>query len=148
LIEERLHQHVEGQPPEALTTIIRESNIACPVCGQRDWTEVRQFNLMFRTTLGQVEASGVEVYLRPETAQAIFVDYRNVMQTSRVKIPFGIGQIGKAFRNEITPGNFIFRTLEFEQMEIEYFIRESAWESSFDEWLDDMRAFLGQIGIG
>lgn len=147
LIEERLDREVEGLSDEELSQIIQEANIACPVCGQRDWTPVRQFNLMFRTVLGPVESSGTEAYLRPETAQAIFLNYRNVLQSSRVKIPFGIAQIGKAFRNEITPGNFIFRLLEFEQMEIEYFIRPETWEATFEEWLEAMRAFFRFIGL-
>lgn len=148
LIEELLGRSVEGATTDEMTRIIREANLACPVCGQRDWTEVRQFNLMFRTFLGPVEASGTHAFLRPETAQAIFLDYRNVLQSSRVKIPFGIAQIGKAFRNEITPGNFIFRLLEFEQMEIEYFIRPEGWEPIFDEWLQQMQAFFRFIGLG
>ncbi len=147
LIEEKLDRSVEGLPPAELTEIIKSSNIACPVCGVRDWTDVRQFNLMFQTVLGPVEESGTPVYLRPETAQAIFLDYRSVMQSSRTKIPFGIAQVGKAFRNEITPGNFIFRLLEFEAMEIEYFIRESEWESTFEDWLQQIGAFFHSIGI-
>ncbi len=108
---------------------------------------MRQFNLMFQTVLGPVESSGTSVYLRPETAQAIFLDYRSVMQSSRTKIPFGIGQIGKAFRNEITPGNFIFRLLEFELMEIEYFIREAEWQPTFDSWLEQISAFFRSLGL-
>lgn len=147
LIEEKLDRSAEGLPPAEMTEIITSSNIACPVCGKRDWTEVRQFNLMFRTQFGPVEATGTSVYLRPETAQAIFLDYRSVLQSSRVKIPFGIAQIGKAFRNEITPGNFIFRLLEFEMMEIEYFIRESDWQATFDSWLEQIAAFYRSIGL-
>lgn len=147
LIEERLHRATEGLSLEAMTELIWQSNLACPVCGARDWTPVRKFNLMFRTFIGPVEEESTAVYLRPETAQAIFVNFRQVLQTSRVKIPFGIGQIGKAFRNEITPGNFIFRLLEFEQMEIEYFIRPERWEKMFDHWLDEMARFLREIGL-
>ncbi|MGA7671786.1 MAG: glycine--tRNA ligase [Nitrolancea sp.] len=147
LIEDRLGRTVEGLPPAELTEIIRSSNIACPFCGVRDWTDVRQFNLMFQTMLGPVEESGTPVYLRPETAQAIFLDYRSVMQTSRTKIPMGIAQVGKAFRNEITPGNFIFRLLEFEIMEIEYFFRENEWESTFESWLQLIRDFYRTIGL-
>ncbi len=147
LIEEKLGRSVEGQPPSELTEIIRSSNIACPFCGVRDWTDVRQFNLMFETMLGPVEESGTRVYLRPETAQAIFLDYRSVLQTSRAKIPLGIAQVGKAFRNEITPGNFIFRLLEFEIMEIEYFFRENEWEKSFDMWLQLIDDFYRTIGL-
>lgn len=147
LIEEKLDRSAEGLPVAELSQIIRDSNIACPVCGSRDWTDVRQFNLMFQTVLGPVESSGTPVFLRPETAQAIFLDFRSVMQSSRTKIPFGIAQIGKAFRNEITPGNFIFRLLEFEAMEIEYFIRESDWEPTFESWLDEIRSFYRNIGL-
>jgi glycyl-tRNA synthetase len=130
-----------------MTRLVQEANLACLVCGVRDWTPVRKFNLMFRTFIGPVETESTPVYLRPETAQAIFVNFKNVVQTSRVKIPFGIGQIGKAFRNEITPGNFIFRLLEFEQMEIEYFIRPEMWEEYFDHWLNEMGQFLRWIGF-
>ncbi len=147
LIEDKLGRSVEGLPPAELTEIIRSSNIACPFCGVRDWTDVRQFNLMFQTVLGPVEESGTPVYLRPETAQAIFLDYRSVLQTSRAKIPMGIAQVGKAFRNEITPGNFIFRLLEFEIMEIEYFFRETEWESTFETWLQLIRDFYRTIGL-
>jgi glycyl-tRNA synthetase len=146
-IEERLDRPAEGLPIDELTAILKEANLACPVCGQREWTEVRQFNMMFRTHLGPVEESGTEVYLRPETAQNIFLNFKNVMQTTRVKFPFGIAQIGKAFRNEITPGNFIFRVLELEQMETEYFIRESDWERSFEEWLQAKADFYSWIGL-
>lgn len=147
LIEDKLHQNAEGCSNDEMTQIIRDGNVACPLCGQRDWTEVRRFNLMFQTTIGPVESSGTTVYLRPETAQAIFVDFRNVLQTSRVKPPFGIAQIGKAFRNEITPGNFIFRLLEFEAMEIEYFIRPQEWEQTFEQWIGWIREFYRWVGL-
>lgn len=147
LIEEKLGRSAEGLPLSELTDVIKSSNMACPVCGSRDWTDVRQFNLMFQTVLGPVESSGTTVYLRPETAQAIFLDFRSVMQSSRTKLPFGIAQIGKAFRNEITPGNFIFRLLEFELMEIEYFIRESDWNETFDSWLEQIGAFYRSLGL-
>ncbi len=114
-------------------------------------TKAQQFNMMFRTHLGPVEDDDNLVYLRPETAQAIFVDFKNVLQTSRQTLPFGIAQIGKAFRNEITPGNFIFRTREFEQMEIEYFIPEPKkdldWEKYFDEWVKEMHEWISSVGI-
>ncbi|HET9014496.1 MAG TPA: glycine--tRNA ligase [Thermomicrobiaceae bacterium] len=147
LIEDRLGISAEGKNAEELGRIIQEHNVACPVCGQRDWTPVRQFNLMFRTFLGPVESAGQQAFLRPETAQAIFLDYRNVLQTSRVKIPFGVAQVGKAFRNEITPGNFIFRTIEFEAMEIEYFIRPEGWEEHFETWLGLIHEFFHQLGL-
>ncbi len=118
----------------------------CPACGNKaNWTEVRFLNMMFKTEMNGVEA---EVYLRPETAGAIFVDFKNVVDASRVKIPFGIAQIGKAFRNEIIARNFIFRLREFEQMEIEYFIDpETPWESLFEEWLAKQEEFCAEIGI-
>lgn len=147
LVEERLGLDATGMNAGQLTQLIQEHELACPVCGQRQWTPARQFNLMFRTQLGPVEATGIPVYLRPETAQAIFVDYKNVLQSSRMRIPFGIAQTGKAFRNEITPGNFIFRLLEFEQMEIEYFVRPEEWETTFESWLNAMREFFRAIGL-
>ncbi|KKR09978.1 MAG: Glycine-tRNA ligase [Parcubacteria group bacterium GW2011_GWA2_39_18] len=107
----------------------------------------RQFNLMFKTFIGPAEEQTNVAYFRPETAQGMFVDFKNVLNTTRRKIPFGIAQIGKAFRNEITPGNFIFRTREFEQMEIEYFIRETDWEKSFEYWLGEMKAWMKLIGL-
>lgn len=118
----------------------------CPDCSG-EFTEARQFNLMFQTSIGAVSEGGNTVYLRPETAQGMFVNFKNVLQTMRPKLPFGIAQIGKAFRNEITPGNFIFRTLEFEQMEIEYFIREEDWEKEFENWKEEMMGWLGELGV-
>jgi glycyl-tRNA synthetase len=147
LVEEKLGQPAEGMSTEELTRILHEANLACPVCGQRTWTDVRQFNLMFQTHLGPIEESGTKVFLRPETAQNIFVNYKNITQTTRVKVPFGIAQIGKAFRNEITPGNFIFRVLELEQMEIEYFIKADEWEESFEHWKNEMAAFYHWVGL-
>lgn len=119
----------------------------CAVCGKKEWTEAKQFNLMFKTSIGPSEESANTVYLRPETAQAMFVNFKQVANTSRKRLPFGIAQIGKAFRNEITPGNFIFRTLEFEQMEIEYFIEEKDWEVLFENWLKDTYSFAEALGI-
>jgi glycyl-tRNA synthetase len=139
--------HVEGKSPAEMTEIIQSAGLRCPVCGNATLTEARQFNMMFRTTIGPVEETGVSVYLRPETAQAMFVQYKNIVATGRVKVPFGIAQIGKAFRNEITPGNFIFRLLEFEQMEIEYFVRPEASADAFDAWLSDMRGWVRLIGL-
>ena len=107
---------------EDLHDVLTKEQIPCPDCGKCDWTEAKQFNLMFKTQQGVIEGETNEIYLRPETAQGIFVNFKNVLDSCRVKVPFGIGQIGKAFRNEITPGNFTFRTREFEQMEIEYFV--------------------------
>lgn len=120
----------------------------CQNCGTKDcFATPQQFNLMFKTTLGPVDDGSNVVYLRPETAQAMFVNFKNVQQSTRKRLPFGIAQVGKAFRNEITPGNFIFRTREFEQMEIEYFIRESDWEQCFDHWLEQMKQWLAHLGV-
>ncbi|MGH3849692.1 MAG: aminoacyl--tRNA ligase-related protein, partial [Pseudonocardiaceae bacterium] len=107
----------------------------CPKCGSADLTEARPFNLMFKTHVGPVEDEGATAYLRPETAQGIFVNFANVLQTSRKRPPFGIAQIGKSFRNEITPGNFIFRTREFEQMEMEFFVPPAEAQTWFEHWL-------------
>jgi glycyl-tRNA synthetase len=147
LIEEATGRSVEGLTHEALSASIAEAGITCPNCGKRAWTPVRAFNMMFRTNIGPVDETATQTYLRPETAQSIFVQYKNVLQSSRVKVPFGIAQIGKVFRNEITPGNFIFRLLEFEQMEIEYFIHPSAWEGQFDAWLTAQEQFMLSLGI-
>ncbi len=113
----------------------------CPDC-KGELTEAKQFNLMLKTFLGPAENEANIVYFRPETAQAMFVDFKNVLETSRKKVPFGIAQIGKAFRNEITPGNFIFRTREFEQMEIEYFVEEKDWEKAFEDWKKEMWGWM------
>ena len=118
----------------------------CPECGG-ELTDVRQFNLMFKTFVGSLEDSQSVTYLRPETAQSMFVNFKNIVDSSRPGFPFGIAQIGKAFRNEITPGNFTFRTLEFEQMEIEYFIREDDWKKTFDVWLAEMKDWIASLGI-
>ncbi len=147
LIETRLGQQVEGKSPDELSAIIKTAGIKCPTCGNATLTDARQFNMMFRTTIGPVEETGTVVYLRPETAQAMFVQYKNILATGRVKVPFGIAQIGKAFRNEITPGNFIFRLLEFEQMEIEYFSKPDETAEAFETWLELMRTWLRHIGI-
>jgi glycyl-tRNA synthetase len=148
LIEQKLGlTDVDGKSPEELSDILREANLNCPVCGNKTLTDARQFNMMFKTTIGPVTETGVEVYLRPETAQGIFVNYKNILASSRVKVPFGIGQVGKSFRNEITPGNFIFRVLELEQMEIEYFIPEDQWEEQFDSWLNATYDWIDAIGI-
>lgn len=147
LVEERLGLNAEGKTPDELSVIIREANLACPHCGNRTLTDARQFNMMFSTTIGPVSETGTKVYLRPETAQAMFVQFKNLVATSRVQLPFGVGQIGKAFRNEITPGNFIFRDIEFEQMEIEYFVKPDNAPAAFDEWLEAMRGWVGLLGL-
>jgi glycyl-tRNA synthetase len=119
----------------------------CPHCGIKSWTDVRQFNMMFKTNLGAAESESSVAYLRPETAQSIFVNFKNVLSTSRVKIPFGIAQIGKAFRNEITPKQFLFRMREFEQMELEWFCRDAQSFGDFDLWIQERLAFYQNIGI-
>ena len=129
---------------------LQEQRIRCPNCGEVDWTEPRPFNLMFRTTVGAVSADddpAALAYLRPETAQGIFTNFANVLNTSRRKLPFGIAQIGKAFRNEVTPGNFIFRTREFEQMEIEYFVRPDEAPQVHQEWIDGFEKWIESLGI-
>ena len=124
------------------------ANQACPHCGTKgQFTEIKQFNTMFKTTVGPLEDEGSMAYLRPETAQGMFVNFKNIQESSRLKLPFGIAQIGKAFRNEITTGNFIFRIREFEQMEIEYFIRESGWEEVFEAWRKLMWEWIKEVGI-
>lgn len=131
-----------------LRQIILDCEIACPISGTRNWTEVRQFNLMFSTQMGSTAEGANTIYLRPETAQGIFVNFLNVQKTGRMKLPFGIAQIGKAFRNEITPRNFIFRSREFEQMEIEYFISPyDDWKTMHRDWIDACKKWFVSIGI-
>ncbi len=127
---------------------IIQADIKCPNCEEQDWTDARNFNLMFKTSMANVAGEAeADVYLRPETAQAIFIEYKNVLDSMRVKLPFGIAQIGKAFRNEIVAGNFIFRLREFEQMEIEYFIHpKENWEELFEEWLKLQEEFVMKLG--
>lgn len=147
LIEETLHQSGDGLTLSQMTDLIHSNKVKCPKCGAHDFTEARHFNLMFQTQMSKTSSDGDVAYLRPETAQAIFLDYKNIVDTVRVKFPFGVAQIGKAFRNEITPGNFVFRVIEFEQMEIEYFTRESAWEKTFESWLSEMHRWCEKIGL-
>ena len=135
------HRFREDQMPEE-----NRENHTCPDCGG-ELTEARQFNLMFSTHMGPVESDGLTVFLRPETAQGIYVNFRNVWQSSRVKVPFGIAQVGKAFRNEITTKNFIFRTCEFEQMEMQYFIHPSEDDKWFSYWLEQRQAYYEKLGI-
>ncbi len=130
-----------------LLAYIKEHNIACPDCGSHDFTDIRQFNLMFKTFQGVTEDSTSELYLRPETAQGIFVNFKNVARTTRKKMPFGIAQIGKSFRNEITPGNFIFRIREFEQMELEFFCRPGTDLEWFAYWKNYCAEFLYSLGM-
>lgn len=138
---------VDGMSNEALTAYLKEKNIPCPDCGGHDFTEIRKFNLMFKTFQGVTEDSKNEIYLRPETAQGIFVNFKNVQRSTRKKIPFGIGQIGKAFRNEITPGNFTFRTREFEQMELEFFCEPGTDLEWFAYWKDFCKNWLLNLGM-
>ncbi|MEY8468401.1 glycine--tRNA ligase [Faecalibaculum rodentium] len=149
LIEEVSHGEVNpaGWSNEEMETYIREHEIACPGCGARDFTPIRQFNLMFKTFQGVTEDAKNEIYLRPETAQGIFVNFRNVQRAMRKKLPFGIGQIGKSFRNEITPGNFIFRTREFEQMELEFFCKPGTDLEWFDYYCKTCVKFLEDLGL-
>ena len=132
---------------EQMSDYIKENNIVCPDCGKCDFTDIRKFNLMFKTFQGVTEDAKNEVYLRPETAQGIFVNFENVQRTTRKKIPFGVGQIGKSFRNEITPGNFIFRTREFEQMELEFFCKPGTDLEWFAYWKDYCHNWLLSLGI-
>ncbi|MCK5476228.1 MAG: glycine--tRNA ligase [Candidatus Pacebacteria bacterium] len=147
LIEDNLDVKVEGKSLKEVTEIIKTNNLKCPSCGKSDFTEARQFNLMFKTYQGVTEEGNNIIYLRPETAQAMFVNFKNVLNSTHKKIPFGVAQIGKSFRNEITPGNFIFRTVEFEQMELEYFIKEEDWQKQFDYWQGEMIKWLEYIGV-
>jgi len=147
LIEDNLDIKAEGKLLEEMTEIIVENNLKCPICGKSDFTSARKFNLMFKTYQGVVENENNAIYLRPETAQAMFVNFKNVLNSTHKKIPFGIAQIGKSFRNEITPGNFIFRTIEFEQMEIEYFIEEGEWRKWFEYWQNQMIKWLEYLGV-
>ena len=138
---------VDGWSNEELENYIAEHKIPCPDCGKTDFTGIRQFNLMFKTFQGVTEDSKSELYLRPETAQGIFVNFKNVQRTSRKKVPFGIGQIGKSFRNEITPGNFIFRVREFEQMELEFFCEPGTDLEWFNYWRTFCHNWLLSLGI-
>jgi glycyl-tRNA synthetase len=137
----------DGWPNEKMEAFIAENGIKCPLCGADDFTGIRQFNLMFKTFQGVTEDSRAELFLRPETAQGIFVNFKNVQRTARKKIPFGIAQIGKSFRNEITPGNFIFRTREFEQMELEFFCKPGTDLEWFAYWKDYCVNFLKSLGL-
>lgn len=147
LIEDALKIDAEGLSEEDLTKLIVENEVKCPKCGEKDFTDARNFNLMFKTELSKTKDDENIAYLRPETAQAIFLEFKNVVDTTRVKVPFGIAQIGKAFRNEITPGNFIFRLIEFEAMEIEYFIRKEDWKEVFEMWLKSLHEWCELIGL-
>lgn len=149
LIEDESNGQVNpgGWSNEELKEYITSHKIACPDCGSHDFTEIRQFNLMFKTFQGVLEDAKNTIYLRPETAQGMFVNFRNVQRSMRKKVPFGIGQIGKSFRNEITPGNFIFRVREFEQMELEFFCRPGEDMEWYDYWQKACLAWLQDLGL-
>ena len=136
-----------GWSNEQMSQYITEHKIACPHCGKSDFTPIRKFNMMFKTFQGVTEDSSTELYLRPETAQGIFINFKNIQRTTRRKIPFGVAQIGKSFRNEITPGNFIFRTREFEQMEMEFFCKPGTELEWFDYWRTFCKDWLLSLGI-
>jgi len=150
IVEDATGKDLEGDLP-AMDKILKDEKIKCPNCGASDWTETRKFNMMFKTEMNGItddKGNYAPVYLRPETAGAIFVEFKNILDSMRVKIPFGIAQIGKAFRNEIVAGNFIFRLREFEQMEIEYFIHpETDWEPLFENWLKLQEEFAMELGL-
>ncbi|MBI4973890.1 glycine--tRNA ligase [Candidatus Roizmanbacteria bacterium] len=148
LIEDKVKGiKVEGLPVEKLTEIIREHKLKCPKCGKEDLTDVRKFNLLFETKMGIVEDEKSTLYLRGEIAQGIFLNFKNVLNSLRVKIPFGIAQQGKAFRNEITLGRSVFRTMEFDLMEFEYFIHPSKWEEAYAFWKKNMWEWALSLGI-
>ncbi|AIO19006.1 Glycine--tRNA ligase [Candidatus Izimaplasma bacterium HR1] len=139
--------NADGWSNEKMMLFINDNNIICPKCGKLNYTEIRQFNMMFKTSQGVVTDSSNDIYLRPETAQGVFLNFKNVQRTSRKKIPFGIGQIGKSFRNEITPGNFIFRVREFEQMELEFFCKPGTEMEWFNYWKNESHKFLLSLGL-
>lgn len=147
LIEDFDGTNVVGWSNEQMTDYIRDHEICCPNCGKSNFTDIRQFNLMFKTFQGVTEDTKSELYLRPETAQGIFVNFSNIQRTTRKKIPFGVAQVGKSFRNEITPGNFIFRVREFEQMELEFFCKPGTDLEWFEYWRSFCRNFLISLGL-
>lgn len=147
LIEDFDGTNVAGWTNEQMMDYIKEHEIACPNCGKHNFTDIRQFNLMFKTFQGVTEDSKSELYLRPETAQGIFVNFANIQRTTRKKVPFGVAQVGKSFRNEITPGNFIFRVREFEQMELEFFCKPGTDLEWFSYWRSFCKNFLLSLGL-
>jgi glycyl-tRNA synthetase len=147
LIEDFDGTIADGWSNDEMMDYIKQHNIVCPNCGKLDYTDIRQFNLMFQTSQGVVSDSESVIYMRPETAQGIFLNFKNVQRSSRKKVPFGIGQIGKSFRNEITPGNFIFRTREFEQMELEFFCKPGTELDWFQYWKKESKNFLLSLGL-
>ena len=142
-----LKSSVDGWTHEEMEKFINDNNVPCPSCGKHSFTSIREFNLMFKTFQGVTEDAKNTVYLRPETAQGIFVNFKNVQRTSRKKVPFGICQVGKSFRNEITPGNFTFRTREFEQMELEFFCKPGTQTEWFEYWRKTCYEWLLSLGI-
>ena len=152
LIEDWAHENnkdmvADGMTDEEMINFIKENNIVCPKCGEQNFTPIRKFNLMYKTYQGVTEDSSSEIYLRPETAQGIFVNFKNVLRTTRRKLPLGIGQVGKSFRNEITPGNFIFRIREFEQMELEFFCKPGTDMEWFEYWRAFCKNWLLSLGM-
>ena len=145
--ENKLDVNPAGWTDAEMSAYIKENHIVCPDCGSGDFTDIRKFNLMFKTFIGVTEASTNTVYLRPETAQGIFVNFKNVARTTRRKMPFGVAQIGKSFRNEITPGNFVFRTREFEQMELEFFCKPGTDLDWFQYWRSYCENWLYNLGM-
>ncbi len=144
LVKELTGEDMEGEL-DRMSEVLKDPKMKCPACGKSNWTEARNLNMMFKTEMNSYEGP---VYLRPETAGSIFVEYKNIIDSMRVKVPFGVAQIGKAFRNEIVARNFTFRIREFEQMEIEYFIDpETNWEPLFEEWLEEQKKFFLNIGV-
>ena len=147
LIEDQTGISPEGWEFDRMRAFVDEKNIVCPNCGAHDFTDIRSFNLMFKTFQGVTEDAKSQIYLRPETAQGIFVNFENVQRSTRMRVPFGIGQIGKSFRNEITPGNFTFRTREFEQMELEFFCKPGTDLEWFAYWKDYCKNWLLSLGM-
>ncbi|MET3574740.1 glycine--tRNA ligase [Bhargavaea ullalensis] len=152
LIENKLEEEgnelvVDGMPFDKMEELIKEHGVTCPDCGAQDFTHIRQFNLMFKTSQGVTDSSSNDIYLRPETAQGIFVNFKNVQRSMRKKLPFGIAQVGKSFRNEITPGNFTFRTREFEQMELEFFCKPGEDIQWYEYWRDFSKNWLDSLSM-
>lgn len=147
MIKNDIVENVEGWSNEKMESYVAEKGIDCPNCGKHDYTGIRQFNLMFKTHQGVTDDSSTEIFMRPETAQGIFVNFKAIQRAARKKVPFGIGQIGKSFRNEITPGNFIFRTREFEQMEMEFFCKPGTEFEWFDYWKQFSLNWLSELGL-
>ena len=152
LIEDWAHENnkdmvADGMTDEEMINFMKENNIVCPKCGEQNFTPIRKFNLMYKTYQGVTEDSSSEIYLRPETAQGIFVNFKNVLRTTRRKLPMGIGQVGKSFRNAITPGNFIFRIREFEQMELEFFCKPGTDMEWFEYWRAFCKNWLLNLGM-